>query len=165
MHFTQLGTEADDKMVGQFLATKKAVHKVTEAQLGCPRPIECVVVIARAAVARGVPVAVATSGLREHVEAHIEAAGLSDIFNARLGNVVCAADVAKGKPAPDIFIEAARRINVPPNQCRAYEDGGTICSFPPNRHRPHYAFSHRTRSTSRCVQSLGSHRPSLLGVR
>ena len=31
--------------------------------------------------------------------------------------------VGLGKPAPDIFIEAARRIGVSPGECRAYEDG------------------------------------------
>ena len=36
---------------------------------------------------------------------------------------MCAADVPKGKPSPDIFIEAARRIGCDPRQCRAYEDG------------------------------------------
>lgn len=34
-----------------------------------------------------------------------------------------AADVPHGKPAPDIFIEAARRLGVDPARCRAYEDG------------------------------------------
>jgi HAD superfamily hydrolase (TIGR01509 family) len=35
---------------------------------------------------------------------------------------VTADDVAHGKPAPDIFLEAARRIGVPPAACYAYED-------------------------------------------
>ena len=30
--------------------------------------------------------------------------------------------VERQKPAPDIFLEAARQLGVPPNQCRAYED-------------------------------------------
>jgi HAD superfamily hydrolase (TIGR01509 family) len=36
--------------------------------------------------------------------------------------VVTSEDVTKHKPAPDIFLEAARRLKVPPEQCRAYED-------------------------------------------
>ena len=31
-------------------------------------------------------------------------------------------DVANQKPAPDIFLEAARRIGIAPAQCRAFED-------------------------------------------
>ena len=31
-------------------------------------------------------------------------------------------DVARGKPAPDVFLEAARRLAVPPSQCLVLED-------------------------------------------
>ena len=37
--------------------------------------------------------------------------------------IVTADDVKHGKPAPDIFLEAARRLNVPPEKCYAFEDG------------------------------------------
>ena len=79
----------------------------------------------REAEARGIPIALATSGLRDHVEDHLRHAGLDDLFNNERNNLVTAADpqVAKGKPAPDIFLEAARRIGVEPSRCRAYEDG------------------------------------------
>ena len=123
LHRTQLGGEAPDAFVDEFLAAKKAAHSQNEASMGHPEPIACVVAIARAAEAAGIPVAVATSGLRDHVESHLEHAGLDDLFNSAKGNVVTAADVPRGKPAPDIFVEAARRIGVDPAQCRAYEDG------------------------------------------
>ena len=119
----QKGADASEEMVAEFLRIKKQAHHATEAKLGHPKAIGCVVRIARAAVAAGIPVCVATSGLRDHVEAHIASAGLSDLFNAKLNNIVCAAEVKRGKPAPDIFIEAARRLGVDPRECRAYEDG------------------------------------------
>lgn len=123
LHREQLGSEASDAFVAEFLAAKKVAHDGTEAKLGAPKPIECVVRLAREAVRRGTPVCIATSGLRVHVEAHLRAAGLADIFNDEKRNVVYAADVPAGKPDPAIFVEAARRIGAPPGSCRAFEDG------------------------------------------
>ena len=123
LHRTQLGGEATEQFVSDFLAAKKANHQQNESKAGHPARIECVCALARAAEAAGVPVAVATSGLRDHVESHLHHAGLSDLFNAKKNNIVCAADVPKGKPAPDIFVEAARRIGADPARCRAFEDG------------------------------------------
>lgn len=81
------------------------------------QPIEPVVDIARKT--RGLlPMAVATSGLRKIVQPILESLKLSDWFDT----LVTADDVVNAKPAPDIFLEAARRLNVPPEQCRVYED-------------------------------------------
>jgi HAD superfamily hydrolase (TIGR01509 family) len=123
MHRKQLSSEATEQFVNDFLAAKQAAHVRHESSRGHPAAIDCVVELAREAAGRGVPVCIATSGLRSHVEAHLSAAHLDDLFNAQKGNIVCAADVPHGKPAPDIFIEAARRIGVAPSRCRAFEDG------------------------------------------
>jgi HAD superfamily hydrolase (TIGR01509 family) len=48
----------------------------------------------------------------------LEHLGIQDLFQA----VVTNEDVVNQKPAPDIFLEAARRIGVRPQFCRAYED-------------------------------------------
>lgn len=129
MHRSQLGSEASDDFVAGFLTAKQEAHAKTEGKVGPPKPIGCVVALAREAAAAGVPMCIATSGLRVHIEAHIASAGLSDLFSPTptptypKGNIVCAADVAHGKPAADIFEEAARLIGVEPRLCRAYEDG------------------------------------------
>ena len=62
---------------------------------------------------------------------HLAHAGLADLFNDAKGNLVCAAEVPNGKPAPDLFLEAAKRIGVDPARCRAYEDGesGLISAY------------------------------------
>ncbi|GAB1542351.1 HAD family hydrolase [Scytonema sp. NUACC21] len=48
----------------------------------------------------------------------LKSAGIEQYFVT----VVTSEDVPKGKPAPDIFLEASRRINIPPFQCVVFED-------------------------------------------
>jgi HAD superfamily hydrolase (TIGR01509 family) len=80
-------------------------------------PIPRVVEIARAA--RGVyPMAVASGGQRRIVERTLAQIGVLDWFGA----VVTAEDTVKHKPDPDLFLEAARRLGVPPGICTVYED-------------------------------------------
>ena len=81
MHREQRGGEASEEFIAKFLRAKLAAHKEYEAATGHPPAIECVVQLAREAVARGIPVAVATSGTREVVEEHLAHCGLADLFN------------------------------------------------------------------------------------
>ncbi len=67
---------------------------------------------------RGTPLAVATSSDRRRAEFSLRSAGLEH----RIPVVVAGDQVAKGKPAPDIFVEAARRLGVEPRACVALED-------------------------------------------
>lgn len=79
--------------------------------------IEKVVAIAHAR--RGTaPMAVASGGYRRVVERTLRHLGLLDWFDT----VVTAEDTARGKPEPDVFLEAARRLAVPPGACTVYED-------------------------------------------
>lgn len=66
-----------------------------------------------------VPMAVASGGLRSVVHATLDTIGLRPLFDA----IVTAEDVVYGKPAPDIFLEAAARLGVAPIDCIVYEDG------------------------------------------
>ena len=109
-----------DAFVDEFLTCKKTYHKSQEAKNGSPPAIDCVIALVKAYVARGVPVAIASSGLRDIVERHCAHAGVLELFG---GNVVVAAEVPKGKPAPDVFLAAAKMIGADPAKCRAYEDG------------------------------------------
>src|SRR5688572_13400824 len=61
---------------------------------------------------RGVPVAVASSSLPEWIEALLTGLGLQHSFDA----LVSATMVEHPKPAPDIYIEAARRLGAAPHQ-------------------------------------------------
>jgi HAD superfamily hydrolase (TIGR01509 family) len=67
---------------------------------------------------RGMKRAVASSGVRPYVEAVLDAIGLA----GRFAVVVTGDDVARGKPAPDVFLRAAERLNVRPPACLALED-------------------------------------------
>ncbi len=68
--------------------------------------------------ARGVPLALATASRRPVIQAILETVGLGRTFDA----VVSGDEVARGKPAPDGFLMAARRLGVPPEQCLVVED-------------------------------------------
>ena len=62
--------------------------------------------------------AVASNGHRLNVESSLRATGLLRFFN----HIVAAENVAQGKPAPDVFLEAARRMHVAPSDCVVLED-------------------------------------------
>jgi beta-phosphoglucomutase family hydrolase len=80
-------------------------------------PIPAVVEIARANYGK-IPMAVASGGTQPIIVGVLEHLKIRHLFNA----VVTSEMVKRQKPAPDIFLEAARRIGVDPQFCRAYED-------------------------------------------
>ena len=88
-----------------------------ECYLPKAKPIEPVVAIARANKGQ-LPMAVATGGIPVVVQAALKAIGLENFFDT----VVTSEDVANGKPAPDTFLEAARRLQVDPKACLVFED-------------------------------------------
>jgi len=81
-------------------------------------PIEPVVALVRGYAGK-LPMAVATGATRAICSKTLRSLHLLDHFQA----IVTADDVAHGKPAPDIFLEAARRLGVAPERCYAFEDG------------------------------------------
>jgi HAD superfamily hydrolase (TIGR01509 family) len=70
----------------------------------------------------GIPVAVASNSPREFVERTLGGAGLLD---GRFAAVVSVEDVLQPKPAPDIYLEACRRLGAEPGSCAALEDSPT----------------------------------------
>lgn len=65
-----------------------------------------------------VPMAVASNGRKKNVEASLTATKLLPLFDY----VVAAEDVERGKPEPDVFLEAARRMGVATEDCIVFED-------------------------------------------
>lgn len=95
-------------------------HQRTEYELLLDgvKPIDAVVEIARRYHGR-IPMSVASGGHRPLVERTLEVIGIRDLFD----HVIVAADVAHGKPEPDIFLLAAERMGVSPERCLVFEDG------------------------------------------
>jgi beta-phosphoglucomutase family hydrolase len=68
--------------------------------------------------AKSHPLAIASGGTRDIVKRSLELAGIHSLFKA----VVTADDVVHGKPAPDMFLLAARLLGVEPTRCLVFED-------------------------------------------
>ncbi|WP_244258330.1 HAD family phosphatase [Streptomyces sp. Tu 2975] len=68
--------------------------------------------------ARGVPMAVASGSSRAAIEAVLAVTGLA----AYIAVTVSAEEVGRGKPEPDVFLEAARRLAAAPGDCVVVED-------------------------------------------
>ena len=69
---------------------------------------------------QGVPLAVASSSRRDRLDLTLAHSRLARYFQA----TVAGDEVARGKPAPDVYLAAAERLGVPPAQCLAVEDTG-----------------------------------------
>jgi beta-phosphoglucomutase family hydrolase len=80
-------------------------------------PVHEVVEIAREHYGK-LPMAVASGGVKPIIEKVLVHLGIRQLFDA----IVTSEDVVNQKPAPDIFLEAARRIGIAPQNCRAFED-------------------------------------------
>jgi HAD superfamily hydrolase (TIGR01509 family) len=88
------------------------------------------------------PLGLASSSNRELIHLALELSGLSRYFRA----TVSSEEVARGKPAPDVYLDAARRLGVDPLACAAIEDSrsgilaakaaGMRVVAIPNRHYP-----------------------------
>ena len=73
------------------------------------------------AVAAVVPVAVASNSPREELQHKIDELGLAEFVTAQ----VAVEDVAAPKPAPDMYVQAARLLGTDPADCLAFEDSET----------------------------------------
>ena len=93
---------------------KEETYLTTLSQV---EPIHAVVEIARANHGK-IPMAVASGGTLPIIEQVLTHLKIRHLFGA----VVTSEMVKNQKPAPDIFVEAARRIGVDPKSCRGYED-------------------------------------------
>jgi HAD superfamily hydrolase (TIGR01509 family) len=138
-HLARLGfAVSEDEGRDLFLGVSSAsARQIVEGRLGAPLPDDFEAELSRATLARfegelqGVaflreavaalarPVCVASSGSPERIRASLRIVGYADLFGPRLFS---AREVARGKPAPDLFLHAARKLDVAPKDCLVVED-------------------------------------------
>lgn len=102
---------SDDEIFQEVLDTMVAAYERDLVVLPGARD-------AVAALGARYPLAVASSSPRDLILAALRIAGLLDAFSA----IVSSDDVSHGKPAPDVYLLAAARLNVAPADCAAVED-------------------------------------------
>lgn len=83
------------------------------------QPVDAVAKLAHQYHAAGLPISVASGSDLSLVAPSLEVTGLSGLFDI----VITPADVERGKPAPDMFLLAAERMGVAPEDCLVFEDG------------------------------------------
>lgn len=126
-YFERVGLSPDDlldqyeQQYSRFPITRAELLKLYNvafhATLNELREVQVVADLARTWTGR-VPVCVASNGQRSNVQASLQAVGLLSLFP----HMVTIEDVQQGKPAPDIFLESARRMHIPPQRCIVLED-------------------------------------------
>jgi HAD superfamily hydrolase (TIGR01509 family) len=89
-----------------------------EALRGNVRPMPGAAAVIAFARAAGLRLALATSGQRPHADVSLAETGLAGNFDVE----VTGGDVEHGKPAPDLFLLAARRLGADPGHCVVFED-------------------------------------------
>ena len=117
----------------------------------------------------GFRLALASSSNRELIDTVLRRLGLTELFEV----TVSSEEVARGKPAPDVYLEAAERLGVDPARCVAVEDsasgirsahaaGMRVIAYP-NRHYPPGRSAMAL--ASRVVVVLGDLVPSVQALR
>ena len=99
------------------LADAKTEYQITHLE-GNVKPMPGLIELLDEIDRRRLPKAIASSGIRRYVEAVLRVNGLLDRFSI----IVTGDQVAHGKPAPDVFLAAARALNVEPHDCLVLED-------------------------------------------
>ncbi|MBJ7470383.1 MAG: beta-phosphoglucomutase family hydrolase [Solirubrobacteraceae bacterium] len=107
-----------ETVIGLGNRKNDAVQRIIETD--GVEPYEGSVRYLEAVRAAGIPTAVVSSSA--NAEAVLRAAGLEHFIDERVDGAVAAAEGIKGKPAPDMFLEAARRLGATPDTAVVFED-------------------------------------------
>jgi HAD superfamily hydrolase (TIGR01509 family) len=124
--FVGCSAEEFERRIAEHLGTDLArewdhryAHRFREAFESDLEAVHGVVEVLQSLKAHGVPTCVASNSDHRHINHVLELAGLSEPL---VGRVFSAHDVAAGKPAPDLFLHAARTLGTAPEDCVVVED-------------------------------------------
>lgn len=147
------GRELSEGELGRYSKEKEALYR--DLSRGRLAPLPGLLALLDRLAERRIPMVVATSAPAENVPHTLGGMSLA----ARLPLVVRSEEVPRGKPHPDVFLEAARRIGAEPGDCLAFEDApmgviaacaagmtciGVTTGFTPQGFAEHGAQAHAT---------------------
>jgi beta-phosphoglucomutase family hydrolase len=112
-----LGWTRDGEEIARLSRRKEQLYREL-TQHDHIAPLPGVVAWLNALRTAGVPCAIASSTPRNNIECVIDTLHLRGFFTA----TVVAEDVTQGKPHPEVFLLAARKLGAPPAQCVVFED-------------------------------------------
>jgi len=112
-----LGWTADADQVQKLSLRKESLYREIIRREGIS-PLAGVKNLLRQLQRDAVPCAVGSSTPRENIDCVIDMLGIREFFRA----IVCGQDVKHGKPNPEVFLLAARKLGTPPCQCVVFED-------------------------------------------
>lgn len=95
----------------------RKIHALRELDI---EPIEGIRELIRSLKQHGVKIAIASSSPMSFIQEVVQKFGIAQEFDL----IMSGEEVERGKPAPDIYLEAARRLVAQPDQCIVLEDSG-----------------------------------------
>jgi len=102
---------------GRLSLRKEALYREIVLEWGL-KPLAGVVTWLNQLREAGIPCAIGSSTHRLNIETGLASIGLKDRFQV----IITAEDVSHGKPDPEVFLNAASRLSVPPESCVVFED-------------------------------------------
>ena len=111
-----IGDEGEDK-IKNLADRKEEIYRRIIIDSGI-NPLPGVNKLLESLKDKNIPCSIGSSTPTKNIETVIELIGLSNHFNA----ITAAEDVSKGKPDPEVFLKAAEKINIDPDNCIVIED-------------------------------------------
>ena len=111
-----LGSKIEQEMVEKWANIKEQYYReMVKDEL---KPLPGVLVLIKELHARNFKLAVGSSGPPENVDLLLSTLNIKDYFDV----IITAAEVKNGKPAPDVFLIAAEKLNIKVDKCLVIED-------------------------------------------